>query len=134
MGTGKREKVRREAEKMDSCASRAHTSNFHFARGSDEQRQPANPLRRRRVVARFREIRPSGGGGGGGGGERNALEIASEIAIAAEEGEGEGNTGAGNGAPFSWGRTERLESRVEKFLKFSHSRRREPATTLMIPE
>jgi len=65
MGTGKREKVRREAEKMDSCASRAHTSNFHFARGSDEQRQPANPLRRRRVVARFREIRPSGGGGGG---------------------------------------------------------------------
>jgi len=32
-GRGKK-KVQREAEKMNSCASRAHTSNFHFARGS----------------------------------------------------------------------------------------------------
>lgn len=33
-GREEEKKVQREAEKMNSCASRAHTSNFHFARGS----------------------------------------------------------------------------------------------------
>lgn len=51
----RRKKVPREAEKMNSCASRAHTSNFHFARGSGSGAAAASAL----VVelrARFREI------------------------------------------------------------------------------
>lgn len=34
--------VLREAEKMNSCASRAHTSNFHFARSGSGSGSPAS--------------------------------------------------------------------------------------------
>lgn len=58
-GREEEKKVQREAEKMNSCASRAHTSNFHFARGSGSggsRRAVQSP-----GLARFREIRPRRG-------------------------------------------------------------------------
>lgn len=44
-----------EAEKMNSCASRAHTSNFHFAQGSGSS-QSAAPLPRSAAVAIPRDM------------------------------------------------------------------------------
>lgn len=46
-------KVHGEAEKMNSCASRAHTSNFHFARGSGTSQSMLASSIRRRNSARY---------------------------------------------------------------------------------
>lgn len=73
-GRGKK-KVQREAEKMNSCASRAHTSNFHFAlAGSGSRRAVAGP---RAIPRDTSELRDAAHG---------TLEIASAILFAAKGG------------------------------------------------